>query len=175
MRTNPELIRELEEEAANFDLVALAVGLDELTEFVFNNDEEKTEKLAGISMQGGLPIGLNGTKTEGCTLRVRYHVFNEFKDDPWAEEYLNSLTELFLQACKALWLGVSQNRWTFACSSSPLPSNRASLRSFISDCVEQGSITDPQKPEPSAFGSLFCNACGRKAEMGRDQLNAIVL
>ena len=48
MRNNLDLIRELEQEAARFKLVALALTFDELTEFVFNNDERKVEKLAII-------------------------------------------------------------------------------------------------------------------------------
>ncbi len=97
MRTNLELIGELEQEAANFDLVAIALEVEDLVEFVFNSDQRKVEVLGELMTQGARPIGFIGTQTEVNTLCVRWLVLEEYKDDPWAEAYLKSSVPLFLR------------------------------------------------------------------------------
>jgi len=101
MRTTLDLIGELEQEARNFDLVALAVVLEEVSEFVFNSDRRKVERLAYLLGEGGQPVGFIGTETRGNTLRIRRRVLDEYKDKLWAAEYLTSVTDLFLTVARS--------------------------------------------------------------------------
>jgi hypothetical protein len=56
MRTNEDLITELEREAPKFTILALAIGFDNHTEYVFAGDKGNAEKLANFMEQGGEPI-----------------------------------------------------------------------------------------------------------------------
>jgi hypothetical protein len=67
VRRASDLIRELQEEAASgrFIAVALAVGFEDLTEFIFSADPNALEKLNDSIRQGGIPHGLLGVRPDG--------------------------------------------------------------------------------------------------------------
>jgi hypothetical protein len=97
MRSNIDLIVELEREASQFTVLALAIGFDNHTEYVFAGDKGNTEKLANFMEQGGEPIGLMGIQIREKTLTVQCRVLQEYIDEPWAKEYLESLEASFIQ------------------------------------------------------------------------------
>jgi len=102
MRTNIDLIAELESEIPNFKTVALAIGCEDNTEYIWDSDQKKLEKLAGLMEKGGEPIGLLGVQMKGNTLTVRCRVLEEYKDEPWANQYLEGLTRDFIQLVQSL-------------------------------------------------------------------------
>ena len=63
MRSTLDLIRELESEAAKFTALALIVGFEEHSEYVWNADgtaEQKLQKLNEMIGRGGKPVGFVG-------------------------------------------------------------------------------------------------------------------
>jgi hypothetical protein len=94
-RSTIDLIRELEQEAGNFTEVALAVGFESTTIFVFSSDHNRQQKLDDAVVQGGEPIGFIGYDFHNKLLSVQTRAVDEHADEEWVGGYLNALTETF--------------------------------------------------------------------------------
>jgi hypothetical protein len=91
MRKTADLVNEMFDEAKGARLVALAVGFENETEFVFNITPHPLEKLNALVTRGGSPLGLLRFEREGTGLQGSYRPFEEYKDEVWAKEYLAGL------------------------------------------------------------------------------------
>jgi hypothetical protein len=91
MRKTADLVNEMFDEAKGARLVALAVGFENETEFVFNTTPHPLEKLNALVTRGGSPVGLLRFEREGTGLQGSYRPFEEYKDEVWAKEYLAGL------------------------------------------------------------------------------------
>ena len=95
-RTTASLIDELKAEAPKFDVLALAVGFEKETKFVFANDPDALKQLNEHVENGGYPMGYIGTvKTMKNRLEVRTRPLEEHAGDAFVPEYLHRLSENF--------------------------------------------------------------------------------
>lgn len=92
-RTTSDLISELEAEAALCTSVALAVGFEHTTCFIFSGEDNMLEKLNDMINLGGEPIGLVMFHSdEECHVtRVACRPLEEYSGEPWAQDYLKGL------------------------------------------------------------------------------------
>jgi hypothetical protein len=96
MRSTLDLINELENEAENFIIVAIAVGFERETKFVFHKPGEQQqimEQLNEAIQKGGEPIGLVGIRQDQATKSRTFYTrpLAEFQGEAWVEKYLDSL------------------------------------------------------------------------------------
>jgi hypothetical protein len=91
MRTTSDLVNEMLNEAKSAWLVAIAVGFENDTEFVFSTTPHPLEKLNTLIKRGGSPVGLLRFEKEVAGLQGSYRPFLEYENEGWAEEYLASL------------------------------------------------------------------------------------
>ncbi len=91
MRKTADLVNEMFDEAKGARLVAIAVGFEKETEFVFNTTPHPLEKLNALVQKGGSPVGLLRFDRENGGLQGSYRPFGEYKDEAWAKEYLAGL------------------------------------------------------------------------------------
>jgi len=91
MRKTADLVNEMFDEAKGARLVAIAVGFETETEFVFNTTPHPLEKLNSLVGKGGAPIGLLRFEREGTGLQGSYRPFEEYKGEVWVKEYLAGL------------------------------------------------------------------------------------
>jgi hypothetical protein len=92
-RTTADLVTELEFERAKFFVVALAVGFENDSVFIFGDDADKLEKLNAAIKAGGEPVGFIGIvkDDEACTIYAR--TLAEYAGDQEVSLYLNQLCE----------------------------------------------------------------------------------
>jgi hypothetical protein len=102
MRTSTDLILELERERSHFKTVALAVGFENHTEYVFGHETNRAKKLANLMHKGGEPIGLMGIRIWGNTATVHTRLLEEYEGETWAKEYLESLASTFKEIAEKL-------------------------------------------------------------------------
>ena len=95
MREPIALISELDAERSKFFAVALVVGFENHTEFVFADESEKIQKLNKAIEHDGEPVGMLGVVQipGNCTIYTR--VLKEHVQDEWVIPYLDRLTEMF--------------------------------------------------------------------------------
>lgn len=91
MRNTADLVHEMVDEAKSTWLVAIAVGFENDTEFVFSTTPRPLEKLNELVKSGGAPVGLLRFDREGTGLQGSYRPFEEYTDQEWAKEYLAGL------------------------------------------------------------------------------------
>jgi hypothetical protein len=91
MRKTADPVNEMFDEAKGARLVAIAVGFEKDTEFVFSTTPHPLEKLNALVSAGGSPIGLLRFVREGAGLQGSYRPFEEYKDVAWVKEYLAGL------------------------------------------------------------------------------------
>jgi hypothetical protein len=94
MRSTPELIHELEDEAKNHWYVAMVVGFESSTIFVQAKDENRLATLNSAMQAGGIPVGLIAADKTGNELTILARVYPEHQDSEEfdAEAYLIPLT-----------------------------------------------------------------------------------
>ena len=95
-RSTPELIGELQAKAADFILAAIAVVNNDDTYFVFASDDAPLDRLNALMRAGGHPIGLVGARIGGGTVEYHPHPFVEYRHNPNALAYLQTLRVPFL-------------------------------------------------------------------------------
>ncbi|OGB91228.1 MAG: hypothetical protein A2Z31_07275 [candidate division NC10 bacterium RBG_16_65_8] len=95
-RSTPELIVELQVRATALTLAAIAVVRHDVTQFVFAIDDDPLRKLNALIAAGGHPIGLVGARIGGGTVEYHSHPFVEYRDNPDAVAYLQTLRVPFL-------------------------------------------------------------------------------
>ena len=95
-RSTPELIVELQARAAALTVAAIAVVRHDVTHFVFARDDNPLGTLNALIAAGGHPIGLVGARIGAGTLEYHAHPFVEYRDNPRAMAYLQTLRVPFL-------------------------------------------------------------------------------
>jgi len=97
-RSTMELVQEMKAEAltGKFIVVTIAVGFDDTSLFVSSRDPNALESLNEMVEQGGAPVGLIGITKAGRNGTVETRVFQEFQDQGWAKEYLETLARNFV-------------------------------------------------------------------------------
>jgi hypothetical protein len=93
MRKTSELVDEMRAEAKKAWLVAIAVGFETETNFVFSSRRHPQEELDLLVKRGGSPIGLLRFEKENSTVQGSYRPFAEYENVDWAKEYLAGLLD----------------------------------------------------------------------------------
>jgi hypothetical protein len=93
MRKTSDLIQEMKEEAKKAWLVAIAVGFENETKFVFSSSGRPLEDLNTLVKMGGAPIGLLQFEKENTSVQGSYRPFEEYENEPWVKTYLGGLLE----------------------------------------------------------------------------------
>jgi hypothetical protein len=91
MRKSSDLIVELRNEAKKGWLIAIAVGFENETKFVFSSARYPLEELNNLIKRGGSPIGLLRFDKEGTKIQGLYRPFEEYGSEEWVNEYLAGL------------------------------------------------------------------------------------
>jgi hypothetical protein len=76
------------------------VGFEKNAKFIFADDANRIAKLNAALGQGGQAIGLIGIKRLGRGHAVLSRVYPEYKDEQWAQEFLDKLSNSWGQKLK---------------------------------------------------------------------------
>jgi hypothetical protein len=93
MRKTSDLIDEMVTEAKKVWLVAIAVGFEQETKFVFSSRRHPLEELNMLVQMGGSPVGLLRFERVNTTIQGSYRPFVEYEKEEWAQKYLAGLLE----------------------------------------------------------------------------------
>ena len=93
MRKTSDLVNEMRTEAKNAWLVAISVGFENETKFVFSSSTHPFEDLDKLVKNGGSPIGLLRFEKEDTAVQGSYRPFEEYGNEPWVAGYLSGLLE----------------------------------------------------------------------------------
>jgi hypothetical protein len=93
MRKTSDLVSEMQGEAKNAWLVAIAVGFEHETKFVFSSGKSPLEALNSLVKRGGSPIGLLRFDKEDNSVQGSYRPFGEYEHQAWVNDYLAGLLE----------------------------------------------------------------------------------
>ena len=93
MRKTSDLINEMLTEAKETWLVAIAVGFEKETKFVFSSRRHPLEELNQLVQRGGSPIGLLRFDKVNATIQGSYRPFEEYENEEWAKKYLAGLLD----------------------------------------------------------------------------------
>lgn len=93
MRKTADLINEMLTEAKNAYLVAIAVGFEDDTRFVFSSQKQPLAALNQLVQKGGSPIGLLRFDKENSQVQGSYRPFEEYANEEWAKKYLAGLLD----------------------------------------------------------------------------------
>ncbi len=113
MRTTLDLIKELAEEANNFTGVALAVGFEHTTTFIFANQAEPLKALNAAIEAGGYPIGFMGWDMNNGLLTVQVRPIAEVCEDPetgrFVQDHMKRLCASFKAELESNYPGVTSD------------------------------------------------------------------
>ncbi len=93
MRKTSDLINEMMAEAKDAFLVAIAVGLEKETEFVFSSEKQPLVHLNRLIQKGGSPVGLLRFDRADGQVQGSYRPFEEYAGQEWVKTYLAGLLE----------------------------------------------------------------------------------
>jgi hypothetical protein len=93
MRKTSDLVDEMLAEAKNTWLVAIAVGFEHETKFVFSSHRHPLEELDQLVKKGGSPLGLLRFDKENSTIQGSYRPFEEYENEEWVKNYLADLLD----------------------------------------------------------------------------------
>jgi len=93
MRKTSDLVNEMLKEAKDAWLVAIAVGFENDTRFVFSSRKQALGELNLLVQKGGSPIGLLRFDKENSNVQGSYRPFEEYENEEWAKNYLSGLLE----------------------------------------------------------------------------------
>lgn len=93
MRNTSDLVNEMLKEAKKAWVVAIVVGFQTETQFVFSTSRQPLEKLNQLVKSGGSPIGLLKFEKEGNTVQGKYRPFEEYENVQWVTQYLAGLLD----------------------------------------------------------------------------------
>jgi hypothetical protein len=93
MRKTADLVQEMQDEAKTAWLVAIAVGFENETKFVFSSGKNPLENLNKLVKLGGAPIGLLRFEKENTSVQGSYRPFGEYANEQWVTTYLAGLLE----------------------------------------------------------------------------------
>jgi len=91
MRKTSDLVNEMLTEAKKAWLVAIAVGFENETKFVFSSQRHPLEELNQLVQKGGSPIGLLRFDKETSAIQGSYRPFEEYENEAWVKDYLAGL------------------------------------------------------------------------------------
>ena len=93
MRKTADLVNEMLDTAKGAYLVAIAVGFEGETKFVFSTDMHPLDTLNRLVRKGGSPIGLLRFDRENSSVQGSYRPFEEYGNEEWVTTYLAGLLE----------------------------------------------------------------------------------
>ena len=93
MRKTSDLVDEMRAEAKDAWLVAIAVGFETETKFVFSSRRHPQEELDQLVKSGGSPVGLLRFDKENSAVQGSYRPFREYENEDWAKTYLAGLLD----------------------------------------------------------------------------------
>jgi hypothetical protein len=95
MRSTKDLIAELRAEAANADVVVLAVGFPNETKMIpaTFTDAEALKELNGLLAQGGYPLGFVRITRQGDQRSVERRCLPEYQGDPVPDRALQQICQ----------------------------------------------------------------------------------
>jgi hypothetical protein len=93
MRKTSDLVNEMLEEAKKAWLVAIAVGFENDTQFIFSSRKQPLGELNELIQKGGSPIGLLRFDKEDSQIQGSYRPFEEYANEEWAKKYLADLLD----------------------------------------------------------------------------------
>ena len=93
MRKTSDLVDEMLTEAKNAWLVAIAVGFEGETKFVFSRQKHPLEALNQLVQNGGSPVGLLRFDKENSNIQGSFRPFEEYAREEWAGKYLAGLLD----------------------------------------------------------------------------------
>jgi hypothetical protein len=93
MRKTSDLVNEMLEEAKKAWLVAIAVGFENDTRFVFSSGKQPLGELNQLVQKGGSPIGLLRFDKEDSQIQGSFRPFEEYANEEWATKYLAGLLD----------------------------------------------------------------------------------
>jgi len=91
MRTTPDLIAELEQEAKEHWFVTMVIGFENSTIFVQAKDANRLATLNSAMQADGIPVGLIAADKDGDELVLRVRVYPEHQEWEGAEGFLTAL------------------------------------------------------------------------------------
>jgi hypothetical protein len=93
MRQTSDLVKEMLEEAKKAWLVAIVVGFENETKFVFSNALRPLIDLNNLIKSGGAPIGLLRFENTNTGVQGLYRPFEEYENEEWVKNYLAGLLD----------------------------------------------------------------------------------
>jgi hypothetical protein len=93
MRKTADLVNEMLAEAKKTWLVAIAVGFEQETKFVFSSHKQPLVELNQLVQKGGSPIGLLRFDKENSSVQGSFRVFEEYENEEWAKKFLAGLLD----------------------------------------------------------------------------------
>jgi hypothetical protein len=93
MRKTSDLVNEMLKEAKGAWLVAIAVGFETETKFVFSSQKQPLGELNQLVQKGGSPVGLLRFEKENSQIQGSYRPFEEYANEEWAKKYLAGLLD----------------------------------------------------------------------------------
>jgi hypothetical protein len=93
MRKTSDLVNEMLAEAKNAYLVAIAVGFEDDTRFVFSSQKQPLGDLNQLIQKGGSPIGLLRFDKDNSQIQGSFRPFEEYANEEWANKYLAGLLD----------------------------------------------------------------------------------
>ncbi|MGA2918004.1 hypothetical protein [Methanoregula sp.] len=93
MRKTSDLVDEMRAEAKDAWLVAIVVGFETETKFVFSSRRHPLEELNQLVHNGGSPIGLLRFDKEHAMIQGSYRPFGEYENEDWVKKYLAGLLD----------------------------------------------------------------------------------
>ena len=93
MRKTSDLVNEMLAVAKEAWLVAIAVGFEDETKFVFSSGKQPLKELNQLVEKGGSPIGLLRFDKENSKIQGSYRPFGEYGNEEWVKKYLAGLLD----------------------------------------------------------------------------------
>ena len=93
MRKTSDLVDEMRAEAKNALLVAIVVGFETETKFIFSSRKYPLEELDQLVRDGGAPLGLLRFDKEKTLVQGSYRPFAEYENEDWVKKYLAGLLD----------------------------------------------------------------------------------
>jgi len=75
------------------DMMALVVGFETETRFIFNKEPEKLEKLTAMVESGGNPIGFMRIERSGKEMSIETKPLIEYVEEEQVKKYLDDLCQ----------------------------------------------------------------------------------
>jgi hypothetical protein len=93
MRKTSDLVEEMRAVAKDAWLVAIAVGFETETKFVFSSRRHPVEELDQLVLKGGASVGLLRFDRKKATVQGSYRPFEEYGNEEWVKKYLAGLLD----------------------------------------------------------------------------------